>query len=81
MKYTIENFKDVVDDTAMQDKEKIDELLRIDAIIYCNMGLDSTQKERDEATRLSKKIYTEIKKIDNEMGETFIRLIDKKIKT
>jgi hypothetical protein len=45
------------------------------------MGLDSTQKERDEATRLSKKIYTEIKKIDNEMGETFIRLIDKKIKT
>jgi hypothetical protein len=81
MKYTIENFKDVVDDTAMQDKEKIDELLRIDAIIYCNMGLDSTQKERDEATRLSKKIYTEIKKIDNEMGETFIRLIDKKTKT
>lgn len=81
MKYTIENFKDVVDDTAMKDKEKIDELLRIDAIIYCNMGLDSTQKERDEATRLSKKIYTEIKKIDNEMGETFIRLIDKKIKT
>ena len=81
MKYTIENFKDVVDDTAIKDKEKIDELLRIDAIIYCNMGLDSTQKERDEATRLSKKIYTEIKKIDNEMGETFIRLIDKKIKT
>ena len=81
MKYTIENFKDVVDDTAMKDKEKIDELLRIDAIIYCDMGLDSTQKERDEATRLSKKIYTEIKKIDNEMGETFIRLIDKKIKT
>ncbi len=81
MKYTIENFKDVVEDTAMKDKEKIDELLRVDAIIYCNMGLDSTQKERDEATRLSKKIYTEIKKIDNEMGETFIRLIDKKIKT
>tara|TARA_R110001606_G_scaffold138940_3_gene277342 strand:- start:4991 stop:5236 length:246 start_codon:yes stop_codon:yes gene_type:complete len=81
MKYTIENFKDVVEDTAMKDKEKIDELLRIDAIIYCNMGLDSRQKERDEATRLSKKIYTEIKKIDNEMGETFIRLIDKKIKT
>lgn len=81
MKYTIENFKDVVEDTAIKDKEKIDELLRVDAIIYCNMGLDSTQKERDEATRLSKKIYTEIKKIDNEMGETFIRLIDKKIKT
>ena len=78
MKYTIENFKDVVEDTAIKDKEKIDELLRVDAIIYCNMGLDSTQKERDEATRLSKKIYTEIKKIDNEMGETFIRLIDKK---
>lgn len=81
MKYTIENFKDVVEDTAMKDKEKIDELLRVDAIIYCNMGLDSTQKERDEATRLSKKIYTEIKKIDEEIGETFIRLIDKKIKT
>ena len=81
MKYTIENFKDVVEDTAMKDKKKIDELLRVDAIIYCNMGLDSTQKERDEATRLSKKIYTEIKKIDEEIGETFIRLIDKKIKT
>jgi hypothetical protein len=81
MKDTIEKFKDLVDDTMMTDKEKIDELLRVDAIIYCNMGLDSTQKERDEATRLSKKIYTEIKKIDKEMGETFIRLIDKKIKT
>ena len=38
MKYTIENFKDVVEDTAIKDKEKIDELLRVDAIIYCNMG-------------------------------------------
>jgi len=80
MKYTIENFKDVVDDTTMKDKQKIDELLRVDAIIYCNLGTDSTRKERDEATRNSKKIYTCIKKIDKEMGETFIRLIDKKIK-
>ena len=80
MKYTIENFKDVVEDTAMTDKEKIDELLRVDAIIYCNLGTDSTRKERDEATRYSKKIYNCIKAIDNEMGETFIRLIDKKIK-
>lgn len=80
MKYTIENFKDVVDDTTMKDKQKIDELLRVDAIIYCNLGTDSTRKERDEATRNSKKIYNCIKAIDNEMGETFIRLIDKKIK-
>ena len=80
MKYTIESFNDVVNDTTMTDKEKIDNLLWIDANIYSNMGMDSTQKERDEATRLSKKIYNCIKSIDNEIGEKFIRLIDKKIK-
>lgn len=80
MKYTIDNFNDVVDDTTMTDKEKIDNLLWIDANIYSNMGLDSTTKERDVATRTSKKIYTCIKNIDKEIGETFIRLIDKKTK-
>lgn len=80
MKYTIETFNDVVNDTTMTDKEKIDNLLWIDANIYSNMGMDSTQKERDEATRLSKKIYNCIKSIDDQIGETFIRLIDKKIK-
>ncbi len=80
MKYTIDNFNDVVDDTTMTDKEKIDNLLWIDANIYSNMGLDSTTKERDEAKRTSKKIYTCIKNIDKEIGETFIRLIDKKTK-
>lgn len=80
MKYTIESFNDVVNDTTMTDKEKIDNLLWIDANIYSNMGMDSTQKERDEATRLSKKIYNCIRNIDNEIGEKFIRLIDKKIK-
>ena len=80
MKYTIDNFNDVVDDTTMTDKEKIDNLLWIDANIYSNMGLDSTTKERDAATRTSKKIYTCIKNIDKEIGETFIRLIDKKTK-
>lgn len=80
MKYTIDNFNDVVNDATMTDKEKIDNLLWIDANIYSNMGLDSTQKERDEAKRNSKKIYTCIKSINNDMGESFIRLIDKKIK-
>jgi len=80
MKYTIDNFNDVLDDTTITDKEKIDNLLWIDANIYSNMGLDSTQKERDEAKKNSKKVYTCIKNIDNEIGEKFIRLIDKKIK-
>ena len=80
MKYTIDNFNDVVDDTTMTDKEKIDNLLWIDANIYSNMGLDSTRKEKYEAISNSKKIYTCIKSIDKEVGETFIRLIDKKTK-
>jgi len=80
MKYTIDNFIEINNDNKLTDTEKIDELLRIDALIYCNLGSDSTQKERDLATRNSKKIYTEIKKIDKFMGATFIRLIDKKIK-
>jgi hypothetical protein len=80
MKYTLKNFNDVVVDTTMTDKEKIDNLLWIDANIYSNMGTDSTQKERDEAKKKSKKVYTCIKNIDNEIGEKFIRLIDKKIK-
>lgn len=80
MKYTIDNFIDINNDNKLTDTEKIDELLRIDAIIYCNLGSDSTQKEKHKANMNSKKIYTEIKKIDRFIGSTFIRLIDKKIK-
>lgn len=78
MEYNTENFDEIIADSSMDDNQRISELLRIDCSIYCNLGLDSTQKENNQAKVLSRKIYSEIKKINSEMGDTFIRLIDKK---
>lgn len=59
------------------DRKKLDELLRMDASLYVNLGVDSTQKERDEVKRTSKKIYTAIKRVDERMGSDFLRVLDK----
>ena len=50
----------------------------MDCSIYANLGIDSTNKDRQEARINSKKIYTAIKTLDPVMGGDFLRLMDKK---
>jgi hypothetical protein len=78
MKYTTENMSEVLESKNFSDREKIDELLEMDAKIYCNLGTDSTKGDIELAKKNSRKIYSLIKKIDSVMGDSFLKLMDKK---
>jgi len=68
MDYTVKDIDKILQFKTWTDKQKIDELLRIDAVQYCNLGTDSTTQERKQVNTNSLFIYKEIKKIDPELG-------------
>ena len=76
MKYSALDIEKIVGFKTWSDKRKIDELLRIDANLYCNLGTDSTKGEVRNAYKKSRAIYTTIKSIDKEMGSLFLRAMD-----
>ena len=63
----------IAESQGLDDRQKIDELLRIDAMLYANMGIDSTPEERADTKKRSRLIYRTIKAIDMETGELFLR--------
>jgi len=75
MEYNYEDIEKVLGFTTWSERKKIDELFRIDAILYTNLGLDSTDKERFAVERKSKRIYKEISKIDPVIGSELLRSI------
>jgi len=44
-------------------KRKVDELLQIDAYMYTNLGIDSTNTEKKSVKAISRKIYKAISTI------------------
>jgi hypothetical protein len=73
MKYSIELVDKIYSYKTISDKEKINRLLEIDAIQYTKCGIDSTKKELEVVKQNSKHIYKTIKKIDPEMGDSFLK--------
>lgn len=76
-KYTDELIDKIIKYKSISDKDKIDRLLEIDAIQYCNLGTDSTKSEKLQVRRNSKYIYRAIQKINYEMGSRFLHFVDK----
>ena len=76
--YKVEDVEKIIGFTTWSDKRKLDTLLQMDCSLYCNLGTDSTQKEKDDVRRSSRKIYTAIKKIYPQLGADFLRLMDTK---
>tara|TARA_R110002050_G_scaffold133722_3_gene256275 strand:+ start:2456 stop:2707 length:252 start_codon:yes stop_codon:yes gene_type:complete len=76
-KYTIEDIDKVVEFSTWSLKKKIDTLLRIDCIMYTNLGVDSTKSERLETKRRSRSIYKAIKKLDEVTGRALLISEDK----
>jgi len=76
-KYTIEDIDKVVEFSTWSLKKKIDTLLRIDCIMYTNLGTDSTKSERLETKRRSRSIYKAIKKLDEVTGQALLISEDK----
>ena len=49
-------------------KYKIDNILHQNAIIQSNLGIDSTQEERDEASKMSRKLAMTVAKYDKQFA-------------
>tara|TARA_R100001530_G_C4306599_1_gene151842 strand:- start:1156 stop:1389 length:234 start_codon:yes stop_codon:yes gene_type:complete len=65
------NFKSV------SKKEKISRMLKIDADMYCNLGIDSSLNEKLKVKKNSRYIFKAISKIDFELGKLFLEHQDK----
>jgi len=72
MEYKYDDVDKIVNFSTWTDKKKVDELFRIDSYMYTTLGLDSTNKERDDVKRKSKYIYKAICKIDPRLGKDLI---------
>jgi hypothetical protein len=77
MKYNINDIEKIVDFTTWSDKQKEDELLRIDASLHCNLGTDSTKSDREYVRKESKKIYRSLQKVNPQLGESLLNAVDK----
>jgi hypothetical protein len=76
MEYTLSDIEKIVEFKTWSNKKKVDELLRLDCIQYTNLGINSSKKEVEEVNKTSRKIYRLIKKVDKELGEKFLHLMD-----
>jgi hypothetical protein len=73
--YDISDVDAIVSYMSWTDREKTDELLRIDASRYANLGTESTVVEKQLVKNGSVMIYTAIKTINHEMGDRLLRMI------
>ena len=76
MEYTYNDIEKIAEFKTWTERQKLDELLRIDCKMYTNLGVDSTKKEVSEVKSKSKKIYKLIKTISPQMGTTFLNAMD-----
>ncbi|HAI18190.1 MAG TPA: hypothetical protein DCM10_09305 [Xanthomarina gelatinilytica] len=74
--YTILDVDKIYNYSTWSTKRKVDALLHIDCIMYCNLGIDSTITERKEVKQKSKLIYRTIKKLDESAGKQFLLAMD-----
>ena len=71
---------DQVVKSKLSDKEKVDELFRIDCKMYTNLGTDSTKSEIQETKKNSRIIYRAVREIDFWLGSACLRTQDDKKK-
>ena len=77
MKYDEQIINKTVACICKSKKYKVDKLLEMDAIQYCNLGSNSTKAEKIEVKRRSRNIYRAIQKIDYALGKNFLEHQDK----
>ena len=78
MGYTIDDVDKIVRFTTWSDKQKMDELLRMDCSLYCSLGTDSTKADRDAVRKDSRRIYKAIKTFDPQQGQMYLNVMDLK---
>ena len=75
-KYTTEDIDKIVAFKTWSDRKKIDTLFHIDCTQYCNLGIDSTIKQKQEVRTRSRSIYRAIKSIDTDLGKLLLGSMD-----
>ena len=75
-KFTVDDIDKIISYKTWPRKKKIDTLLHIDCAMYCNLGLDSSLKERNEVKQKSRVIYRTIKSLDETIGKSFLQSMD-----
>jgi hypothetical protein len=78
MNYKYKDIEKFTQFTSWTDKQKIDELLRIDCSLYAHLGTDSTKTEKEEVKKKSINIYRTIKTIDSKLGDELLYTMDLK---
>lgn len=78
MRYTYKDIEKFTQFKSWTDKQKIDELLRIDCSLYAHLGTDSTKTEKEEVKKKSINIYRTIKTIDSKLGDELLYTMDLK---
>tara|TARA_R100000935_G_C2762178_1_gene134074 strand:+ start:286 stop:534 length:249 start_codon:yes stop_codon:yes gene_type:complete len=76
MVFTTSDIDKVLAYKTWDTKRKTDELLRMDSVMYSNLGSDSTKSEKSEVRVSSRKIYLGIKTIDESTGILFLQAMD-----
>tara|TARA_R110000744_G_scaffold9107_1_gene29571 strand:- start:645 stop:875 length:231 start_codon:yes stop_codon:yes gene_type:complete len=76
MEFSIENIPNIVECDYCTKEKKVDRLLELDAVMYTNMGIDTTKSDRKIVKRNSRKIYYAIKQINPELGTKLIQAMD-----
>lgn len=69
--------EEVLSNDSWDERQKKDELYRIDCKMYTNLGTDSTKTERNEVKKKSRMIYKAIQKINPHEGTQLLQAIDK----
>ena len=76
MTYKFEDIDKIVEFSSWTDKQKLDELLRIDCALYAHLGSDSTKAEKDAVKRMSRAIYRRIRKVNENQGRLYMETMD-----
>lgn len=69
--------EEVLSNDSWDERQKKDELYKIDCKMYTNLGTDSTKAERNEVKKKSRMIYKAIQKINPHEGTQLLQAIDK----
>jgi len=77
MSYKFSDIEKIVSFSSWTDKEKKDELLRIDCSMYTYLGKDSSKQELEQVKKNSRVIYMSLKPIDHNLSELLTNAIDK----
>lgn len=72
MEYNFNDIEKIMSFKTWSDRQKMDELFRIDTNMYTNLGSDSTRKDKDDIKKMSRTIYRAIKSLDKAIGNQLL---------